>query len=220
MEKVNCSEAFTLIELLVVIAIIAVLAGLLLPALAKGKARAHATTCTCNLRQIGLSSVMFSDDNDGLLPRSEHEGKSWVGGLIPYGGGKLVYRCPRDASTNRLYSYAINDFLLSPLPGAPDYSKVTLVPGPSETAFLLESLDNPRTQQGEVSDHFHFADPFEGGYTPQAFNEQVAAKRHDSTASYLMVDGHVERDSWTAVKSKLTQVGSRFINPGGHPSPN
>lgn len=68
MKRTQLKKGFTLIELLVVVAIIAILAGLLLPALAKAKAKAHQITCVNNLKQIGLAFRMWMNDHEGQVP--------------------------------------------------------------------------------------------------------------------------------------------------------
>lgn len=69
-------KAFTLIELLVVIAIIAVLMGILMPALRKVKEQAKQRSCGTRVRQLVLSNLMYADDNDGKMP-SKAGGGSW-----------------------------------------------------------------------------------------------------------------------------------------------
>ena len=74
----SSQAAFSLVELLVVVAVIGILAALLLPTLARGKASAHRVVCVNNLRQLGLATQMYWDDNGGNAFR--YRGVSTNGG--------------------------------------------------------------------------------------------------------------------------------------------
>ena len=130
------ARAFTLIELLVVIAIIAIIAALLMPALSTAKARATATGCINNLRQLSLAWRMYADDNDGTLSENLPQPgtkPAWVfgelttpaqmtnqtvlrkGQLFSYVVNPAVYHCPADetqvSGVPRVLSYAMNGWM-------------------------------------------------------------------------------------------------------------
>jgi len=100
-------KAFTLVELLVVIAIIALLVSVLLPALAQAKAQAKATVCLSNVKQWGLITFLYAEDNNRSLFQSiagngvSSKNAYWAGASTPYYTDKKIRLCPSTEPIDR-----------------------------------------------------------------------------------------------------------------------
>jgi prepilin-type N-terminal cleavage/methylation domain-containing protein len=208
-------RAFTLIELLVVIAIIAILAGMLLPALAKAKESGKRIACVNDLRQLGLSMQMYADDNDGMFPVhtiNSNPSGSWPNALLDYYKDLKVLVCPSDpnpvsnmsANSNAdraPRSYIVNgyndyfDGLGIPIAGI-DGKRMpeSAIREPSETILFGEKMGE--RPPGYASIHFYmdFLEPDTTGLEGNDFSELDHDKHMKSTggrggANYAFSDG-------------------------------
>jgi prepilin-type N-terminal cleavage/methylation domain-containing protein/prepilin-type processing-associated H-X9-DG protein len=203
--------AFTLIELLVVIAIIAILAGMLLPALSKAKASALKTKCTSNLHNIGLAMLMYADDNDGYVPRGNNP--IWWKVLTPtLGGGSTndyakvqVFTCPSYPNKKQLIAYVINAWSFSSPTDKTGYEEIGLArlskfQQPSETIYLADDENGSWrpiiTNLAKVGS-IELNDVWSPSHLPYAADRKtvnrdrrVALARHGKGANLMFYDGH------------------------------
>jgi prepilin-type N-terminal cleavage/methylation domain-containing protein/prepilin-type processing-associated H-X9-DG protein len=206
---------FTLIELLVVIAIMAILAALFLPVLARAKARAGSIQCLNDLRQIGLATQLYVDDNEGYLPRSSHSALAyhqlpWGYALAPYVMGKsyngpdsawtnlfnTLYHCPVDRRLKTDWSYGKNVYpeLSTEETGGPTWPKLALIPAPVATMLYAERSGS------SMADHFMAQFWAEGG------QPEVDQYRHDKRSNYAFCDGHAAKLRFAATFSLTNKV--------------
>ena len=195
----RAARGFTLVELLMLVAIVAILAALLLPALARAKGQGRSVQCLSQMRQIGLATVMYADDNEGFLPRSTHSALAygqlpWGYALVPYFRTRSytkndtawtnlfnsIYRCPQDPRRTEDWSYGKNVYPeLSALEtGGPTWPKLPAIPQPCATVLYAEKRG------------LSMADHFMAQFWPEGGAPEVDQDRHLHRSNYVFCDGH------------------------------